>query len=290
MSRPLRIEYPGAVYHVLSRGNARQDIFRDNRDRKRFLERLSRAVSHYHFIVHAYCLMGNHYHLVVETPEGNLSMAIRQVNGPYAQYFNSRHRTVGHLFQGRFKAALVEKEEYLLELCRYVVLNPVRAGVADLPSEWEWSSYPATIGRREVPDFLEVEWLLALFSEHDRREAQRRYEAFVLRGMRDAAALKKEAMFGKPILGTSTFIERFREVLKEKAPLAEIPRRQRFVSRPPLNALFHGVQEKNQLRFLMHKAHVQHGYLKREIADHLGIHYSTVSKGIWEAENCHFKT
>ena len=289
MARPLRIEYPGAVYHVLSRGNAKQSIFRDIRDRTRFLEKLARAASHYNFIVHAYCLMDNHYHLVVETPDGNLSMAMRQLNGPYTQYFNRRHSTVGHLFQGRFKAVLVEKERYLLELCRYVVLNPVRAGVAAHPGEWEWSSYAATVGRRKVHDFLEVDWVLAHFSQKNKTDAQRRYEAFVLGGIGDAVALK-EAMIGKPILGTSSFIERFREILKKKATLTEIPRRQRFVSRPPLNAVFLRVQDKRELRLRMHEAHVQHGYLKREIADHLGIHYSTVSKGIQEAENCHFKT
>jgi len=233
--------------------------------------------------------MDNHYHLVVETPDGNLSMAMRQLNGPYTQYFNRRHRTVGHLLQGRFKAILVEKERYLLELCRYVVLNPVRVGAVAHPGEWRWSSYLATIGREEAHDFLEVDWVLAHFARHDRNEAQRRYEVFVLKGILEAADLK-ETMTGKPILGTSAFIDRFRGLLREKAPLTEIPRRQRFVSRPPLNALFHGVREKKQLRLTMHKAHVQHGYLKREIADHLGIHYSTVSKGIREAENCHFKT
>jgi len=289
MARPLRIEYPGAVYHVLSRGNAKQTIFRDVRDRKRFLEKLGLAASHYNFFVHAYCLMDNHYHLVVETPDGNLSMAMRQLNGPYTQYFNRRHETVGHLLQGRFKAVLVEKEGYLLELCRYVVLNPVRAGIVAHPGKWEWSSYAATIGRAKVPDFLEVDWVLALFSQKNRTDAQRRYEAFVLGGMGDAASLK-EAMVSKPILGSNAFIERFQESLKRKALLAEIPRRQRFVSRPPLNALFHGVRQKRRLRLLMREAHVQHGYLKREIADHLGLHYSTVSKGIREAENCHFKT
>ena len=130
MSRPLRIEFAGAVYHVTSRGNGRKPIFRDDVDRRSFLEVLHKVNQRHHWICHAYCLMTNHYHLVIETPEGNLSRGMRQLNGVYTMYFNRRHRTVGHVFQGRFKAILVERESYLLEVCRYVVLNPVRAGSA----------------------------------------------------------------------------------------------------------------------------------------------------------------
>jgi len=154
MARPLRIEYPGAVYHITTRGNARNDIFRDDRDRHNFLDILTETVRRYHWLCHAYCLMCNHYHLLIETPEANLSAGMRQLNGIYTQRYNLRHQTVGHVFQGRYKAVLVEKENYLLELCRYIVLNPVRAGLVELPEYWQWGSYQPTAGINKVPELL----------------------------------------------------------------------------------------------------------------------------------------
>src|SRR6185369_14352378 len=130
MARPLRLEFEGALYHVTSRGNERSPIFRDDRDRTKFLEILGSIASVSRWAVHAYCLMGNHYHLLLETPRPNLSAGMQRINGRYTQWFNRRHRRAGHLLQGRFKAILVERDPHLLELCRYVVLNPVRAGMA----------------------------------------------------------------------------------------------------------------------------------------------------------------
>ena len=129
MSRPLRLEFPGAIHHVTARGNARGDIFPDDEDRSLFLAVLAEAVIRFGWLCHAYCLMDNHYHLLIETPHGNLSPGMRQINGVYTQRFNRCHARTGHLFQGRFKAILVERDSYLLELCRYIVLNPVRAGM-----------------------------------------------------------------------------------------------------------------------------------------------------------------
>src|SRR4030042_6670680 len=139
MARPLRIEFPGAVYHVTSRGNERKAIFRDDQDRKMFLDALVEVARRYNWLCHAYCLMGNH--LLIDTPDGNLSIGMRQLNGICTQRFNKRHGRVGHLFQGRFKAVLVQKDSHLLEACRYVVLNPVRAKGGERPEEWVWSSY-----------------------------------------------------------------------------------------------------------------------------------------------------
>ena len=136
MARPLRIEYPGAVYHVTGRGNERKAIFREDQDRKAFLDTLHAVTLRYHWLCHAYCLMNNHYHLVIETPDGNLSLGMRQLNGVYTQGFNRRHKRAGHLFQGRFKAVVVQKESHLLETCRYVVLNPVRGRRVDRPDRW----------------------------------------------------------------------------------------------------------------------------------------------------------
>ncbi len=154
MARPLRIEYPGALYHITSRGNARADIFDDNPDREKFLSILGVVVRKYRWICHGYCLMDNHYHLLVETPESNLCRGMRQINGLYTQGFNRRHGRVGHLFQGRYKSILVEKDSYLLQLSRYIVLNPVKAGMVKAPEDWEWSSYQSTAGLSTAPDFL----------------------------------------------------------------------------------------------------------------------------------------
>ena len=136
MARPLRIEYDGALYHITSRGNERKAIFRDDEDRVGFLEALQKVNERFNWICHAYCLMNNHYHLVVETPDGNLSKGMRQLNGVYTQYFNRKHHRVGHIFQGRYKSILIEKESYLLEVSRYVVLNPVRAKAVKKPEDW----------------------------------------------------------------------------------------------------------------------------------------------------------
>jgi len=163
MARPLRIEFPGAVYHLTARGNARQNIFLDDEDRLRFLNVLERVVSRFHLALYAYCLMDNHYHLLLETREANLSRAMRQLNGVYTQGFNRRHGQVGHVLQGRFKAILVDRDAYLLELCRYVVLNPVRAKSTRKPDSYRWSSYRATAGRAAVPWFLAVDSVLAQF-------------------------------------------------------------------------------------------------------------------------------
>ena len=144
MARPLRIEYPGAVYHVTSRGNARQSIFIDYVDRQVFLKVLGNVVEKYNWLCHAFCLLDNHYHILVETQDPNLSLGTRQLNAVYTQRVNIRHHRVGHLFKGRYKAILVEKNEHLLELCRYIVINPVRARMVSEPRQWQWSSYTAT--------------------------------------------------------------------------------------------------------------------------------------------------
>jgi REP element-mobilizing transposase RayT len=166
---------------VTCRGNERRDVFRDDGDRERFLAVLGRTVSLFRWRLHAYVLMGNHYHLVVETPEPTLSRGMRQLNGIYTQAFNRSHRRVGHLFQGRFRAILVEKEAHLLELCRYVVLNPVRAGVVRTARGWPWSSYRATAGLTEAPEWLETGWTLEQFGR-TRAKSTEAYRRFVAEG------------------------------------------------------------------------------------------------------------
>ena len=151
MARPLRLEFPGAIYHLTARGDRREDIFADDADRERLLQVFAECVARFGWVCHAYCLMDNHYHFLVETPLPNLARGMRQLNGIYTQRFNRRHGHSGHLFQGRYQAILVEKDSYLRELARYVVLNPVRARLVKRPEQWRWSSYRASAGMDAAP-------------------------------------------------------------------------------------------------------------------------------------------
>ena len=165
MARPLRVEYPGAYYHVINRGNAGENIFIDERDREKFLEYLAKGTERFITKIHTYCLMSNHYHLLIETPQANLSVAIQWLNVSYSVYFNKRHRRRGHLFQGRFKAILLDANEYLILLSRYIHLNPVRAKMVTHPLEYSWSSYPVFAGKRRKPDWLITETVLSYFGK-----------------------------------------------------------------------------------------------------------------------------
>jgi len=182
MARPLRLELAGGLYHVTSRGNARGEIYLDDEDRVSWLELFNDVCYRFNWICHAYCLMSNHYHVVVETVEGNLSKGMRQLNGVYTQTFNRKHRRVGHVFQGRYKAILVEKDSYLLELSRYVVLNPVRAQMVKDVADWPWSSYRATIGQAPPLRCLHLDWLLSQLGS-EREQAIVRYQNFVRAGI-----------------------------------------------------------------------------------------------------------
>ncbi|MEA1940099.1 MAG: transposase, partial [Candidatus Caldatribacteriota bacterium] len=233
----------------------------------------------YHFLLHAYCLMDNHYHLLLETPEGNLSKGMRQLNGLYAQRFNQEHQRVGHLLQGRYKALLVDKENYLLELCRYIVLNPVRADIVKDPKDYEWSSYLATIGDKRIPGLF-IDWLLSQFSE-EKEKASRLYQSFILSGIKETSPLK--SVKGQLILGKKSFIDQMEYLLHGKEKLQEIPRKQRFITRPPLNEVLK-FRDKKQRNQVMYIAHLQYAYTLKEIAEYLGIHYTTVSKVVKRIE------
>jgi putative transposase len=210
MARPLRIEYPGAFYHVMNRGNAGEDLFKSKRDRERFLECLETAGDRFSLRIHVYCLMTNHYHLLLETLDANLSRAVQWINVSFAAYFNRKRHRRGHLFQGRFKSILVEAEEYLKELSRYIHLNPVRAGIVEKSEAYPWSSYGAYIGKTKRPEWLETQWLLSQFAQKD-REAKQRYRGFV--EMVDPATLEnpEKALTSGVILGTGGFVKWVKE-------------------------------------------------------------------------------
>ncbi|MBK9064834.1 MAG: transposase [Acidobacteria bacterium] len=224
MTRPLRLEHAGAVWHVTSRGNERKELFRGQADCERFISILARTVTLFQWRLHAYVLMGNHYHLLLETPAPTLSRGMRQLNGIYTQAFNRRHRRAGHLLQGRFKAILVEKEAHLLELCRYVVLNPVRAGLVRSARDWKWSSYRATSAEEPAPEWLETRWTLRNFGR-ETSQAVRRYRKFVAEGV-GAAESPWQAVRAQVYLGGDEFLEEVRQRLKARPMAKGIPRRQ----------------------------------------------------------------
>ena len=204
MERPLRIEYAGALYHVTSRGDRQEAIFLDDKDRLDYLAILANVQVDYNWQIHAYCLMDNHYHLLIETPDGNLSRGMRQLNGLYTQTSNRSHDRVGHVFQGRFKAILVQKETYLLELARYIVLNPVRARMVRSAKDWRWSSYRQTAGYIQPATWLTTEWLLAAFGKR-LSTAQKHYREFVAAGKKQPSPW--ENLRNQVFLGTDEFVD-----------------------------------------------------------------------------------
>ena len=270
MARPIRVEYEGGLYHVTSRGNARQDVFLDSEDYQDFLRLLSTVVERYRWIVHAYCLMTNHYHLLVEIPQANLASGMRQLNGVYAQKFNLRHGRVGHLFQSRYKSFLVEKDSYLLELSRYIVLNPVAAGIVSSPEKWPWSSYRATAGLDKGMEFLHSESIFALFSSLGAK-ARKLYISYVKEGMGGENPLKEAR--GGFILGGEQFVVKIRELL-ERAGGEEVIKQEKYAARPSLDEIFEG-NERNEA---IYEAVCRWGYKLGEVGDFVGLHYSRVSR------------
>ena len=210
MVRPLRIEYPGAVYHVTSRGDRREAITKDNTDRVVFLDILGQALLRFDAQAWAYCLMDNHYHLVLHTLEANLSRLMRQINGVYTQSFNRRHRLAGHLFQGRYKAILVDRDSYLLEVCRYVDLNPVRARMVKRPDAYVWSSYRALAGIAPRPDWLDAKPVYAqLAPGRGATYAAGQYARFVAQG--NSSPLWDNHLKQQIYLGDEAFIARMQQ-------------------------------------------------------------------------------
>lgn len=275
MVRPLRIEYPGAVYHITSRGNKKESIFIDNQDRERFLSILNEVCHRYNWLCYAYCLMDNHYHLIIETVDGILSLGMRLLNGQYTQQFNKRHHKVGHVFQGRYKAILVQKETYLLELVRYVVLNPVRADIVTIPEGWKWSSFLSTIGMVEKPVFLADDFILSKFAVEPALAIQQ-----FIKYVRDGIAVESPmiSMRGRIMLGDDTFIKKAMRYSKGRKRFKEIAKNERFVDRPCLEDMFTDIRCRNERNIKIHNAHIKYGYKMIEIARHLKLHTSTVSK------------
>ena len=237
MSRPLRIEFPGAIYHVTSRGDRREAIYRDNADRPAHLAVIAHGMDRFDAQVLAYCLMGNHYHLVLHTRQANLSRLMRHLNGVYTQDYNRRHGLVGHLFQGRFKSILVDRDTHLLALCRYVERNPVAAQMVSTPGEWAWSSYRAHVGLAPTPAWLDTEGLHGYLLGHsvngqaDHDRACRQYSLLAGKAQKADSTFWQEALRGQVFLGDDAFVQRMHALAPAPGVAAkEIPKVQRLLA------------------------------------------------------------
>jgi putative transposase len=273
MARPLRLEFAGTLYHVTLRGYRREDIYLDDDDRAAWLVVIGDVCARFNWIVHAYCQMTNHYHLLVETVDGNLSKGMRQLNGVYTQRFNRRHGMVGHLFQGRYKAILIQKDAYLLELTRYVVLNPLRARMVSRLEDWPWSSYQTMIGEANVPGWLDADWLLRQFG----RERQRAIEScrrFIMEGKGLPSPLDQTRH--QLLLGDDTFVEQFWRDKKLEA-LREVSKAHRRSVALPLAEYRQRHSDRIEA---MARAYLSGAYTMSEIGAHFGVHYMTVSRAV----------
>jgi hypothetical protein len=227
--------------------------------------------------------MDNHYHLIIETPDGNLSLGMRQLNGVFTQARNKRYNKTGHLFQGRYKAILIQKDTHLLEVCRYVVLNPVRARMVEKPEDWAWSSYRATAGKEQSHSCLTKDWILGQFSR-TRATAEKKYRQFVSWGI-DKATIWT-AVKGQAILGEDDFVDSLVDHLKRHKDIPEIPKSQRYANRPALEKIFTRsiLADKRKRDRKIAEMIEKYGYTQRSIADHLGVHFTYISRILRERE------
>lgn len=243
MARPLRIQYPGAFYHVTSRGNERKPIYKSVRDREAFLGYLESAAMRYGAVIHCYCMMDNHYHLLLETPEANLSAIMRHINGAYTTYFNVKRKRSGHLFQGRYKALLVDKDAYAMELSRYIHLNPVRAKMVEKPEDHRWSSYRSYVGIKQAPAWLFIDFVLAYFGP-DKAASRKEYRRFVESALGQELESPMEELVAGTILGADEFVRKIKsKYLDVKKAERNVPDIRKLVARPGLDEIERAVLE-----------------------------------------------
>jgi REP element-mobilizing transposase RayT len=278
MARQLRIEYAGALYHVTSRGNAQEAIYQNDEDRTEFLSLLNITCNRFNWYCHAYCLMGNHYHLLIETNTSSLSKGMKHLNGTYTQFFNRSHKRVGHVYQGRFKGILVEKENYLLELSRYIVLNPVRAKMVRAAKDWPWSSYRATAGMSAAHSCLTTDWLLAVFNKNQ-LNAQQAYREFIQQGKNQPSPW--ENIKNQIYLGSSEFVEDMQCKLDPDQSLKDIPRLQKQGAMKSLCYYQDKYSLKNEA---MARAYLAGHYTLKEVGKYFGVSYATVSRSVKKIE------
>jgi len=276
MSRSLRIEYPGAFYHVTARGNERKTIFKATEHYEKFIGYLESATERYGAKVHCFCLMPNHYHLLLGTPRGNLHTILHHLNTSYTNYFNAKTRRAGHLFQGRYHAILVEKDRYALELSRYIHLNPVRAHLVSDPSRYHWSSCSVYVGSGKEWEWLESEFILGQISSEERR-ARRGYEKYVREGVRQEMEHPLEKVIGSTVLGSEGFIEWVRTRWVRKQDISrDVPALRRLARWPDLSMILKETQKAfasrtaESRRVALYLSHRISGVSLREIGEFFG--------------------
>jgi REP element-mobilizing transposase RayT len=294
MGRPLRVEYAGALYHITSRGNERKKIFVDDGDRKKFLEILEDYHDRYGILIHGYVLMDNHYHLILETPKGNLLKVMHGLNGRYTGYFNRKYGRAGHLFQGRYRGIIIDKDSYLIPLSRYVHLNPVRARVVERPEHYRWSSYRGYIGREKECGWIEYSWVLPQFGRY-RNGARRKYKKYTEEALKSKVENPLERLHGQVILGREEFINRVKGMFKGGPLSQEILERKRLEQHPALDGVLkltakafkidedsirdRGIRANTARKVALYFAKRYTGLGNEQIAQSFGgIHYSAVSK------------
>ncbi len=279
MARHRRIQFPGAVYHVMARGNRKSMIVDDDGDRRTFMNTFSVAAGDHHVRVYACCLMGTHYHALLDTPRGNLSAFIRTLNTEYSKPFNRRHERVGHTFEQRFTSLVVQREKYLRRVARYIVLNPVKARLCRDAADWPWSTHRATVGKDDAPSWLHLDWLRWAFRADTLAEAQRRYQAYV----RDPSGLTW-SFDPAVVIGTARFKKAVADSFGRFGENRPIPVDCRPTAQPPLQQLFCDEESDSRSRdALIRVAHVTHGYRLADIARFLAVAPSTVSKALSRA-------
>ena len=285
MARPLRIEYEGAVYHVTSRGNERSDIYKSDRDRERFLGYLETAHKRFNIIIHAYCLLSNHYHFIVETPFANLGKFMQFLNSSYTMYFNTKRKRNGHLFQGRYKSILVDKDNYMQELSRYIHLNPVRANIEKRPEDYKWSSYNYYLNEKNKPEYLGTDFTLQYFNRN-----RKRYREFVEAGMAKKTRDIFEDIKAGFILGDKNFVQEIKKKYLQKdqrrEDLPELRRlKKEYITKDTISKVL-DKEEKNDMLF----AYYLHKYTDETLQGIVKIAYkekrssSSISKTVSRIE------
>lgn len=284
MARQLRIEFPDAFYHVTSRGNEQKAVFRSLRDREKFLSYLESATKRYGAVIHVYCLMDNHYHLFIETPTGNLSQIMQHINGAYTSYFNKKHERSGHLFQGRFKAILVEADEYAKELSRYIHLNPVRSASVKIPEEYKWSSCQYYCVNRKAPSWLQRDFIFGYF---DTRQilAMRKYRNFIHKLLGQDYKSPLDGVQHSVMLGSEGFINDIKEsFLQNRRIDRELPIFRETMDRPKLEKIENVVDselesgEKLSRQIKLFLCHRHSGMKLREIGERFNVGESAVTQ------------
>lgn len=285
MARPLRIEYPGAFYHVTARGNEQKDIFKSKRDREKFLSYLEAATDRYGAVIHTYCLMNNHYHLMLETPLGNLSQIMKHINSSYTAYYNVKRKRAGHLLQGRYKAILVDADAYATELSRYIHLNPVKAGIVATPEEYPWTSYPSYTGDTSTPRWLKTDFILGYFGNRD-TTARKQYRQFV----HDVIAVDYpnplQAAVASTVLGDPGFVGKIQEEhLNRKKADRDLPSLRQLRLKPSLDRIIRAANEaspedaRQARKLAIYLCHQYSGARLKEI----GAMYNLTESGITQA-------